>query len=272
MSKRTPRVLAALLLLLALLAPAPAQDVDQPEPPETFKLEEGSVRVLDKFRRPFLMPKGTAWIGARLDLDAEGMSPFIKDYEVLSAGGLDYEVKKDADYVKFPLENGRATVRFVAFTDPASNPVLYELVFMHKVKGKDVVIKLNDQAWRAGDPATVGSRTLTTPSDRAPNQTWDWALLIGFVLTGVVLAYVLFGRSLFARMLRVKRMEVTTALGYSNLLVLLGLGLVLLCGAGLYMFPKILWGKQVMIYLVVGGGCLAGLGAGYGAGVVLTKA
>lgn len=264
------RILALFLMLLALVGSGQAQE---PAPEETFKLEEGQIRVLDKFKRPYVLPRNTAWIGVRLDLENESMSPAVKEFEAIGAGGLDYEVNPEAAFVKFPLdETGRANVKFVSFVDPTRNPVMYRLVFLQKVKGKDRAIPLSDTTWRAGDEQTVGSRTLMTPRDRAPNQGWEWALLIGFGLTGLVMAYVLYGRSLFARMLRVKRMEVTTALGYSNLMLVFGLLLVMFCGLGLFFFPKILWGKQVMIYLVVGGGCLAALGAGYGAGLVMTKA
>lgn len=274
MNNRIFRAAALFLLLLALLGPARAQTPDDsPSPsPELFKAEQGQIRVLDKFKRPYVFPRGTAWVGVRLDMQAEEMNPAVKDYDVLSADGVDYDVKEDADYVKFAVDdNGVANVKMVAFADPARNPVIYQLVFLHKDGAKDVSIPLSDTGWRAGDPQTVGSRTLMTPRDRAPNQGWEWALLVGFALSGLVLAYMLYGRSLFERMLRVKRMEVTTALGYSNLMLVLGLLLVLFCSLGLFFFPKILWGKQVMIYLVVGGGGLAALAVGYGAGLVMTK-
>jgi hypothetical protein len=272
------RILAVFLLLLALLGTGRAQEPsDSPSPDapdaETFKVEEGQVRILDKFKRPYVLPRNTAWIGVKLDLENESMSPSVKEFEAIGAGGVDYEVNPEAAFVKFPLdENGRAVVRFVSFTDVTKNPVMYQVVFLQKVKGKDKLVPLSDTSWRAGDEQTVGSRTLMTPRNRAPNQTWEWALLFSFSLAGLIMAYVLFGRSLFARMLRVKRMEVTSALGYSNLLVIGGFLLVLGCGFGLFFFPKILWGKQVMIYLVVGGGCLAARGAGYAAGLVMTKA
>ncbi len=265
-----------LLVLLALLVPARAQDPDaspSPAASEVFTSEQGQITLRDKFNRPYVLPKGTAWVGVRLDLENEAMNPAVKDFETLSAGDVEYEVKDDADYQKFALDaEGRANVQFVAFTDKSKNPVVYQVAFMRRLNGKDTLIPISDTTWRAGDPETIGSKKLSTPKDRAPNQGWEWALLLGFTLTGLVLAYVLFGRSLFERMLRVKRMEVTNALGASNLLVLAGLALVLVCAFGLFFFPKILWGKQVMIYLVVGGGCLAALGAGYGAGVVMTKA
>lgn len=275
MTNRISRVVALFLLLLGLLGPAPAQE-PSPSPDEessTFRLEQGQITVLDKFKRPYVVPRGTAYIGVKLALEAEGMSPFVGEHEVLTAQGVDYEVNPEADWVQFPLDqNGSAKVDFVAFSDPARNPVIYQLAFLRKEGGKLTAVRLSDSIWRAGDPEKLGSKKLSTPGHRAPNQPWEWALLAGFTLAGLALTYFLFGRSLFERMLRVKRLEVTSALGYSNLMVIGGLFVVLACALGLFFFPKILWDKQYMVYLVVGGGSLAALGAGYGAGLVLTKA
>lgn len=247
--------------------PAPL-DEDAP----VFLVEKARIYVRDKHKRLYLMPRDQAWIGVRLHREDEKRNKELEasyQDDAIEAEGIRYEVVDDPEFVKFPLSGGSAEVSFVVFSDPSLNPVNYELVLMERRKGQIVRLPLSKSEWVAGDGQT--SAHLTT-SKRAPNQTWEWAAVISFLVVSLVLAYILYGRSLFNRMLRVKKMEVGSALGWSNLLFLGGLGLILIAGLVMYFFPVVLWSKPYMIYLLAAGGCLLILAAGYGAGILMTRA
>ncbi|MEW6278569.1 MAG: hypothetical protein AB1758_08115 [Candidatus Eremiobacterota bacterium] len=283
--------LAAFLLIAALLwgtglaqvpvEPVPSVDEtasDEPPPdeePPMFRLEEARIVVVDKHKRPYRVPRDTAWIEVAVDNSEEKVTQAMRDAEVLEASGVRYPVLQEeqetSDPVRFPLLDGAATVQFVVFEDPELNPVPYKLTLKEKRKGQMVTVPLRNSEWTAGT-GTPPARSYLTTTRRSPNQKWEWAAVLSFAGISLVLTYLLYGRSLFARMLRGKKMEVSSALGWSNLMILAGLGLILAGSLALYFFPLILWDKQYMIYLLVGGGCLLALLAAYGAGAAMTRA
>ena len=72
-------------------------------------------------------------------------------------------------------------------------------------------------------------------------------------------------------MLRHRRMEVGSALGWSNVLVLLSWCLTALATAAMVLFPIIVWDKLYWIYVLVPAGYLVVVLGIFGLGYVLTR-
>src|SRR5688572_9818704 len=76
------------------------------------------------------MPEYTAWQGVRLAAGADQHCKALQLFKEISAGGQEYPFVEGSDFSKFPLDDGRATVHFVVFSERGKNPVDYELVML----------------------------------------------------------------------------------------------------------------------------------------------
>lgn len=246
----------ALLLLLLLALPGWAQS-------PKFKVLTLDIQLQDKFDRPFLVEENTAWLGVRLAQDEKQTNTEVRRHEVLSSAGIEYP-RVTQEYVKFPLQKGSARAQFVVFEDNA-NPVDYELTLIHDNSFHPV----SPSIWSIGTQSVAGEAK--AEDLRAPHSKTEMAAMLAFGLVGFGYSYWLLGRVLFTRFLRQKHMEVGTALGWSNLLVLLGWTLVL-CGlAVLIFFPRILWDKVYWIYVLVPAVCLLIVSLLYAAGHLFSR-
>jgi hypothetical protein len=241
--------LVILSLVLILLAAWPAS-ADNETP--AFKEETARIQVLDNFRRPYVVPAETAWLGVRLARNSD-QTPSVKPYQSLATQGLEYPVEGDANAWSnvFPLVDGHADVKFVVFEDAAKHEV-----------------GIFKSLWQAGNGAEHGNMNFGV---RRPELTPEKVAIGSFIFVSLIIGYLLFGRELFRRMLFNKRMEVASAVTWSNILVLIFLMLAVVVAVGMYVYPIILWDSLYNIYIVSILGYLAVLLVSYGVATAMTR-
>lgn len=247
------RLIFLILLTLAAWADAPK-----------FRTIPLDIRVNDKFDRPFEVPDNSAKIGVRLAQDEKQTNKEVSEYETLSCAGIDFP-RQTQEYVKFPLQGGVAKVQFVVFQENKA-PVDYELVLIDE---NNVVHDLSPHIWQIGTESTNGD--IKAEGLRAPHSSKEIAIIVIYSLLGMALSYWLLGRVLFARMLRQRNMEVSSALVWSNILVLLAWVLAFTGTAIMIFFPMIVWQKLYWIYVLVPAGYALLVGTMYGAGHLFTR-
>lgn len=282
------RVLALILLLLSLTAFAQTPVDDDPfatesptpsaspaasaeaspsgSPKPTFRVEESNILVQDRYTRPYIVPEDTAWLGVRLAQGEEQHNKSLAQHKEIAAGGQEYANKEGADFSRFPLVDGTAPVHFVVFSDAGKGGVDYELVLL-KGEGADAE-QIPLGFWQVG---TGTVQDLVQADVLAPHTRNEKLAMYSFVLVSLVLTYVLFGRSLFARFLRNKKWEVSSALGWSNILVLFGFLAIGVCFGVMWLWPKVLWNRTDTIYAVMIGGWLLGAVLTYLGGLMVTR-
>ena len=248
------RILVFLTVALSILAGA--------DPPK-FRLIPIEIQVNDRFERPYLVEQNTAWVGVRLAQDEKQGNKLVANHETLACAGIEY-ARQTQEYVKFPVQDGVAKVQFVVFEEDKS-PVDYELTLIQD----NTVHSLSPPIWHIGTESTRGD--VKADELRAPHSKMEMAIILSFTLGSLFTTYMLFGRSLFARMLRHRRMEVGSALGWSNVLVLLSWCLTALATAAMVLFPIIVWDKLYWIYVLVPAGYLVVVLGIFGLGYVLTR-
>lgn len=243
------------LLLLTL-----ASWADTPK----FRIIQLDIQVIDKFDRPYGVKENTAKVGVRLAQDEKQTNKEVALYETLSCANLNYARKTD-EYNKFVVQpDGVAKVQFVVFEEN-KGPVDYELVLIED----NTFHQLSPPIWQIGTETTHGE--IKADELRAPHSSKEIAIIAGFTVVGMALSYWLLGRVLFARMLRQRNMEVPSALGWSNVLVLLAWALAFVGVAVMVFFPFILWQKLWWIYVLVPAGYALLIGTMYGAGHLFTR-
>ena len=238
--------LILLFILWTLAVPALS------EPTSPFKSVQMEISVFDRFQRPFVAPPESISLGVRLAQGEAQKCEAVAKYEQLASAGTEYPKQSD-DYLRFPVENGVAKPQFVIFADTGKDAVDYELVLFIKEKKDSSTVKvpLNPSLWKIG----VNSQRGETATDiRAPHSQDEVFIIAGIVVAGLIFSYLLFGKLGFSRFLHNSRMEVSTALGWSNLLVLFSWLALFVCTSALIFFPIIVWEKTYWIYLLVGGG------------------
>lgn len=249
-----------LLLLLAAL-PVYAQN-DTP-----FKVTALDINLIDQFQRPFLAEAETAWLGVRLAQGEQQVNKDLANFKQISSGGVEYGVA-DQEYQKFPLRGGIAKAQFVLFKDDAKNPIAYELVMIIKDKNSTDIVRIDPAFWSIRSDSQSGE---AKAEHTAPHSQREIAAIVAFAILGCISIYILFGRSLFSRMLYNRRMEVSSALGWSNLLLVV-LGLVLLgCVVMVTLFPYVLYQQTYWIYVIVMGSFAALELLIYGIGAAMTR-
>ena len=285
------RVLALIWLLLSLTAfaqtpvdddpfatetpsPSPAASASAKveasptgSPKPTFKVEETTIRVQDRYTRPYRVPEDTAWLGVRLASGEEQHCKALATHKEIAAGGQEYANKEGADFSRFPLSReGDAAVHFVVFSEAGKNPVDYELVLL---LGEGADAEQHPLGyWSVGTGTVADQVQADVLAPHTPNEK---LAMYSFVLVSLILTYVLFGRSLFARFLRNKKWEVSSALGWSNILVLLGFLAIFVCFGVMWLWPKVLWNRTDTIYAVTIGGWLLGAVLTYLGGLMVTR-
>lgn len=245
-------------LLLLLLCALPAL-ADTPK----FRLIPLDVRVNDKFDRPFEVQDNTAYIGVRLAQDEKQTNKEVSQYETLSCAGIEYP-RQTQEYVKFAVQGGVAKVQFVVFEENKA-PVDYELTLIEN----NTFHPLSPSIWQIGTESTSGE--VKAESIRAPHSSREVAIIVAYTIFGLGLGYWLLGRVLFARMLKQRHMEVSSALTWSNLLVLFSWALVAVGAAIMVLFPVIVWQKLYWIYVLVPAGYALVVSTIYGAGHLFTR-
>lgn len=221
------------------------------------------IRVNDRFERPYEVPDNTTYIGVRLAQDEKQTNKEVANYETLSCAGIEYP-RQTQEYVKFPLQGGVAKVQFVVFQDNKA-PVDYELTLIEN----NTFHPLSPPIWQIGTESTHGD--VKAESLRAPHSSKEVAAIVLFTLGGMALSYWLLGRVLFGRMLRQRNMEVSSALGWSNILVLLCWATAFAGTAIMIFFPYILWQKLYWIYVLVPATYALVVGTIFGAGYLFTR-
>jgi len=181
---------------------------------DLFELRQITVHLQDKLSRDLLVDANTAWLGVRLLEDQE--SPLKPGTQV---GTVERSyLPGDTTYQKFGISDGTARPQFAVYKDE-SKVLNYEVVALVREPGaaSDRVIRLDKGVWAVSkiSPASVSART---PDYRAPMQTWEWFLFLGFLAAGCVLLYFAFVRGIFSRMLFKRRMKVESAEAWSNVL------------------------------------------------------
>lgn len=245
------------LLLLTL-----ASWADTPK----FRIIPLDIQVIDRFERPFTVKENTAKVGVRLAQDEKQTNKEVALYETLSCANMNYP-RQTTEYNKFVVQpDGVAKVQFVVFEENKA-PVDYELVLIDE---QNTIHPLSPPIWQIGTESTHGE--IKAEELRAPHSSREIAIIVAFTLVGMGLSYWLLGRVLFARMLRQRNMEVPSALGWSNVLVVLAWGLAFVGAAVMVFFPFILWQKLWWIYVLVPAGYALLIGTIYGAGHVFTRA
>lgn len=245
-------------LLFLLLCAFPAL-ADTPK----FRTIPLDVHVNDKFDRPFEVQDNTAYIGVRLAQDEKQTNKEVSQYETLSCAGIEYP-RQTQEYVKFAVQGGVAKVQFVVFEENKA-PVDYELTLIEN----NTFHPLAPSIWQIGTESTSGE--VKAEGIRAPHSSREVAIIAAFTFLGLGLSYWLLGRVLFARMLRQRHMEVSAALTWSNLLVLLSWALVAVGVAIMVLFPVIVWQKLYWIYVLVPAGYALVVSTIYGAGHLFTR-
>ena len=253
------------VLLLCLLGPAAAV-ADDATVQTGLRLEAVDIHIVDTYGRAWYAPADSVWLGIRLG-GGENKSESLAGYTSLSAQGLQYDVDSDR-YVQYHLEDGTAHTQFIVFEDASKNPVNYELTLFEKTSdGGKRQIALSNNLWQAG----MGQGGTMKARARRPLITVEKVALASFVAITLVVGYLLFGRLLFRRMLFSKRMDVGSAVTWSNILVLLFLLLAIAVSAFLYIYPYVLWGNPYSVYAVTGCGYIAFLFLVYGIGCLATR-
>lgn len=250
-------------------APSPAATVAASptgSPKPTFRVEEQTIYVQDRYLRPFLVPEDTAWLGVRLATGAEQHSKALAHFKEAAAGGQEYAFAEGAEFSRFPLIDGAATVHFVVFSEAGKNPVDYELVLL---VGEGPDAQQHPLGFWSVGTGTVADQA---QADVLAPHTRNEKLAMGsFVVVSLILTYMLFGRSLFTRFLRNKKMEVSSALGWSNILVLFGFLAIGVCFGVMWLWPKVLWNKTETIYAIMIGGFFLAAVLVYLGGLVVTR-
>ena len=249
-------VLMRLILLLLCALPALA---DTPK----FRTIPIDVRVNDRFDRPYQVQDNTAYIGVRLAQDEKQTNKEVAEYETLSCAGIEYP-RQTQEYVKFAVQSGVAKVQFVVFEENKA-PVDYELTLIEN----NTFHPLAPSVWQIGTETTNGE--VKAEGIRAPHSGQELAGIAVYTLVGMGLSYWLLGRVLFARMLKQRHMEVSSALTWSNLLVLLAWTLAAVGTAIMIFFPYIVWQKLYWIYVLVPAGYALVVTTIYGAGHLFTR-
>lgn len=256
------RLLLSIILLLSCVFGAWAQD--EPE----FILETTTFSVKDHFKRPYLVEQGTAWLSVRC-VTGDEQTADLKGLESLSASGIEYPLaEEETEPLTFPLRDGKAEVQFVVFSDPGRNPVAYRVKLVEEIEGAKRETALTGGAWLAGNNTV---EEILQTEKTAPRAQWEWGFLIGFPILAAILIYVWFGRALFRRMLFNRSMKVGSALGTSNLLMILGWLSLAVVTPLLYFFPYVVWQQQYWIYLLACGGYILFISLGFAAGLMVTK-
>ena len=216
-----------------------------------------------------MAPPESAVLGVRLAQGDAQQSKAVAQYEQLASAGVEYPKQTD-EYLKFPVENCLAKSQFVIFTDSAKNPVDYEMVLFVKENRDSSPIKvpLNPSSWKIGMESQSGD---VAADVRAPHSKREVALIVAFAISGALLSYLLFGRLLFYRLLQNSRQEVSTALGWSNILVIFTWLLLFTCVSLLVFFPILVWQKTYWIYILTIGGYVLLMTLAYGLSLGLTR-
>ena len=230
----------------------------------TFRNITLDIQVLDKFDRPYMVPDNNSKVGVRLAQDEKQNNKEVSQYETLSCAGIDYQ-RQTQDYLKFPVQGGVAHVQFVVFQDN-KEPVDYELVLIDE---ENVIQPLSPSVWHIGAESSNGE--VKAESLRAPHSSKEVGIIVAYTLVALGLSYWLLGRALFGRMLRQRNMDVSTALTWSNLLVLLAWALAFTGTAVMVFFPMIVWQKLYWIYVLVPAGYALLVATMYGAGHLFTR-
>lgn len=250
--------------------PSPAASVaasPSGSPKPTFRVEETTIQVQDRFTRPFRVPEDTAWLGVRLATGAEQHCKALAQHKEIAAGGQEYANKEGADFSRFPLSrDGDAAVHFVVFSEAGKNPVDYELVLL---LGEGPDAQQHPLGYWSVGTGTVADQVQADVL--APHTQNEKLAMFSFVGVSLILTYLLFGRNLFARFLRNKKMEVSSALGWSNLLVLFGFLAIFVCFGVMWLWPKVLWNKTETIYAIMIGGWLLAAVLVYLGGLMVTR-
>lgn len=245
------------LFFLILLSCAVLADTPQ------FRTFPMDIPVKDKYDRPYEIEDNQAYIGVRLAQDEKQTNKEVSKYETLSCAGIEY-ARQTQDYVKFPLQGGVAKVQFIIFEDIKA-PVDYELALIQD----NVVHPLTPTVWQIGTEST--GTEIKAESLLAPHTAKEKAIIALFGVVAVVLGYYLLGRRLFARMLQKRNMDVSSALGWSNLLVVLSWALAGVSVGCMVFFPIMVWQKLYWIYVLVPGAYFLLLGLVYGTGLLATR-
>lgn len=240
------RAILCLLLCWLCLGPVFAEN----ESP--FKTIQLDISIFDKFQRPYVAQPESAMLGIRLAQGESQQCKAVAQYEQLASAGVEYPKQTD-EYLKFPVENGIAKAQFVIFTDTSKNPIDYEMVLFYKENKEQspTKIALNPSTWHIGVESQSGD---VAADHRAPHSKDELAMIVGFAVGGALLSYIFFGRLFFTRLLQNSRLEVSTALGWSNIGVLFSWLLLFSCVAALVFIPYVVWQKTYWIYLLVIGG------------------
>lgn len=256
------RIFIALLLLCFTALPSFSED-------SPFKTVQIEMSVYDKFQRPFVAEPESVQLGVRLAQGDSQKCEAVTKYEQLSAAGTEYP-RQTEDFLKFPVENGVARPQFVVFTEAGKNPVDYELVLFVKDK-KDSTpyrVAIDPNLWKIGTESQNGD---VKAEQRAPHGQDEIMMIGAFTVGGLLFSYLLFGRSAFTRFLHNKRMEVGSALGWSNLLVIFSWLCLFVCTSMLIFFPIIVWQKTYWIYVLVIAGYALLLSVVYGLCLAFTR-
>lgn len=262
------RILVALWAVLACLALVRVQAWCDEEPATGVKLETAQIRVLDEFGRPYQVPTETAWLGVRL-AQGDNQNPTLKGLKTMATEGLEYDVESDEWGNYFPITDGTAEAKFVVFEDAARNPVNYELGLFERTpsNGKKLVATFKN-LWQAGQGAQTG---VMKAGVRRPELTPEKLAIWGFIIGMGAIAYGLFGIRLFRRMLFNKRLDVGSAITWSNILVLIFFLLAVIVATLMYLYPRVLWGNLANVYYLSFAGYLVVLFVTYGIGSALTR-
>ncbi len=253
-----------LSIFLVVLCGLGAWAQDEPE----FMIETTTFNLKDNFERPYLVEQNTAWLSVRC-VTGDEQTADLKGRDSLSASGIEYPLtEEEAEPLTFPIRDGQAQVQFVVFSDPGKNPVAYRIKLVEETEGSKRETPLNGGSWLAGNNTV--EEVLQT-NETAPRAQWEWGFLIGYPILAVILVYVWFGRSLFRRLLFNRNMQVGSALGTSNLLLILGWLTLAVVIPLLYFFPYVVWQQQYWIYLLVCGGHLLFVSLGFAAGLMVSK-
>lgn len=234
-----------------------------------FQVQTLEIGVFDKFNRPYVTPAELTSVGVRLAQGEQQTCKAVFDHEALSSAGVEYPKQSDK-FESFPVENGVAKIQFVVFKDAAPGLVDYEVVLYTREKpdGASTKVALNPTIWHVG----LNSQTGDVKAEvRAPHSKGELAAMAAFAVLGTITTYVLFGRLYFRRLLFNNRQEVGSALGWSNLAVVLSWTLLFVGVAVLFYFPFVVWSKPTSIYGIVMGGYAAIVSVAFGLATMMTR-
>lgn len=217
-----------------------------------FQVQTLEIGIYDKFTRPYVTAPELTSVGVRLAQGEQQTCKAVFDHESLASAGVEYAKQTDK-FESFPVENGVAKVQFVVFKEAAVGAVDYELVLYtrEKADGASTKVLLNPNIWHIGANTQNGD---VVAEKRAPHSRGEMAAMAAFAVLGAVGTYVLFGRIYFRRLLFNNRQEVGSALGWSNLAVILSWTGLFVGVSVLFFYPYVIWAKPTTIYgLVIGG-------------------